>query len=377
MSTTATERDWAAELQQLVTNDLELPRLAGRRIAAILGDVPSTYAKSPKLWNAVFRALELDAVYVPLDIPRDRLRRVVELLRAGEGFLGGSVTVPYKMEILPLLDEVEPIASRIGAVNVITRTREGRLIGANTDGLGGLRALTERSSGVAAMSRLASARALLIGAGGAAQALAFYLWEQLGDGELLIANRTRAGAEGLAERLTQMRPGRVSAIPEEAVLDCVAWMDLVINASIKGQAGIRKLGDGRWTCLEPYSALGPAQPAVLASPASGDQADFIQGWYRASMPDIQRNHQLSLQLCAKLPKSAVCYDIIYAPLETPFLRHARWSAHRTLNGRTMNLLQAVEAFEGHVCRQWLEQLGRRTPETRSRIVQAMSEEWDR
>ena len=375
MSVAATERDWLSELQTLVTNPLDAKALRGRRLAAILGDTPSTYAKSPKLWNAAFRALELGAVYVPLDVPRERLPRVVELLRGCEAFLGGSVTVPYKMEILPLLDEADPITARIGAVNVIVRTNDGRLVGSNTDGLGGVRALTEASSGAAAISRLANARALLIGAGGAAQAVAFYLWEQMSDGELLIANRTRAGAEGLAKRLSEMRPGRVSAIAEEAVAERVAWTDLVINASVKGQAGIRKLADGRWTCLEPYSALAPAQPSALVPSDSGDHAEFLQQWYRASISDIQRNHQASLQVCAKLPKSAVCYDIIYAPLETPFLRHARWSGHRTLNGRTMNLLQAVEAFDAYVCREWLEQLGRRGPETRNRILQAMSEEW--
>jgi shikimate 5-dehydrogenase len=258
---------------------------------------------------------------------------------------------------------------------VIVRTNDGRLIGSNTDGLGGVRALTDASSGAAAISSLANARAVLIGAGGAAQALAFYLWEQMTDGELLIANRTAASAEGLVKRLSEMRAGRVSAIAEEAVAERVAWTDLVINASVKGQAGIRKLADGRWTCLEPYSALASAQPSALVPDDSGDQAEFLQRWYRASLPDIQRNHQASLQVCAKLPNSAVCYDIIYAPLETPFLRHARWSGHRTVNGRAMNLLQAVEAFDSYVCREWLEQTGRRSPQTRSRIMQAMSQEW--
>lgn len=367
---------WLDELQALVTNRLDSAALRGRRVAGILGDVPSTYAKSPRLWNAAFQALGLKATYVPFDVPQGRLPDVITLLRASDAFLGGSVTVPYKQAVIPLLDDVDPLARRIGAVNVIARAADGRLLGYNTDGLGGLRALTAPTlpGPRPHLPMLTQARVLLLGAGGAAQALAFYLWEQMTRGELLIANRTPATAQALVQRLSAMRPGRLEAVPDERIADRAPKADLIINATVKGQGGIRKLPDGRWTCLEPYSALGPASPEAF-QPAPGQEPGFLETWYQRSLKDIQRNHEISLQMCTRLPRATACYDIIYAPLETTFLRHARWSGHGTLNGKEMNVVQAVEAFMRHVCAGWLAQLGWEPSETYRRVAQAMAEEW--
>jgi shikimate dehydrogenase len=377
--TTTHQTTWLDELQSLVTNSLNLEALRGRRVAGILGDVPSTYAKSPRLWNRAFQALGLEAAYVPLDVPRDRLREVLRLLRSSEMFLGGSVTVPYKIDVMPLLDEVDPLTSRIGAVNVVTRTPDGRLVGYNTDGLGGVRALTDSvlPGHVPPVADLTAARVLLLGAGGAAQALAFHLWEQMTQGELLIANRTRSGAELLAQRLSAMRSGCVAAVREAEVPTRAPDMTVVINATVKGQAGIRKLADGRWTCLEPYSALGLAQPAALPPVPPGAEGAFLEAWYRRSAKDIQHNHDESLEACARLPRRTLCYDVIYAPLETMFLHHARWSGHATLSGKAMNVAQALEAFMRYVCREWLLRLGWDTSKVSHRVAQAMAEEWSK
>lgn len=376
---TVAQRTRLDELQALVTNRLDLAALGARRMAAILGDVPSTYAKSPRLWNAAFAAMELPATYVPLDIPPGRLPTVVQVLREHDAFVGGSVTVPYKAQIMPLLDEVDPMAARIGAVNVIVRTTEGRLIGHNTDGLAGVRALTEEvlAGSPPPLERLSGARVLLIGSGGAAQAMAFHLWEWLGEGELVLANRTREHAESLIERLASMRPGRMAAIDEGAIPRRAPEMDLVINATTKGQAGIRTLANGRVTTLEPYSALAPADPASLSEREAASGAAFFNAWYRRSASDVQRNQAQSLALCARVPRETVCYDLVYAPLETVFLRHARWSGHRTLNGKAMNVAQAVEAFARYVCREWLIQQGRDPDELYRRVALAMAEAWAR
>ena len=368
---TTAQQTWLNDLQPLLTNSLDLERLRGRRIAGILGDAPSTYAKSPRLWNAAFQALELNATYVPFDVPQGKLRQVLQLLRASDAFLGGSVTVPYKKEAIPLLDEVDPLTARIGAVNVIVRTPEGRLIGYNTDGLGGMQALRAAHG----RSDLSSARVLLIGAGGAGQALAFFLWNEMVKGELVIANRTRASAQALAQRLLAMRSGHVVSVGDEGITEHAPAMDVIINATVKGQAGVRTLVDGRWTCCEPYSALGPAAPAVMPASISASDPAFIEAWFRESMRDIQRNQERSLQVCARLARRALCYDIIYAPLETVFLRHARWSGHATLNGIEMNIGQAVEAFTRYVCRDWLSERGLASPEGFARVMQAMAGQW--
>jgi len=374
MSTTA-KTDWIAELQGLVTNQLEPDRLRGRRVAAILGDVPSTYAKSPTLWNAAFTALEVNAIFVPLDVPAERLPAVVKILRGTEGFLGGSVTVPYKARIIPLLDAVDPMAERIGAVNAIARTADGRLIGYNTDGLGGVRALTETvvPGQTPPLRTLADLRVLLMGCGGAAQALAVYLQESLGSGELVVANRTAEPIHQLFSRLRGTHGARLMVLSEADILTQAPTMDVIINATVKGQAGIRRLPDGQRTCLEPYSAVASAQPARL--PAGQDEAAFRQAWLEASAADIASNQTASIALCTRLPRRTVCYDIIYAPLESVFLQHARWSGHRTLNGKGMNVAQAVAAFTEYVCRDWLIAEGWNETDMIQRVRQAMLGEW--
>lgn len=367
---------WLGELQALIANKVDEEALRGRRIAGILGDTPSTYAKSPRLWNAAFAALDLDATFLPFDVRPGRLGDVMALLRAGDVFLGGSVTVPYKQAVIPLLDEVDPLTARIGAVNVIVRAGDGRLVGYNTDGLGGVRALSDPAGpGLAPpVPDLTEAHVLLVGAGGAAQALAFYLWEQMTRGELIVANRGRPAAEALAGRLAAMRAGHVTAIGEDEVALRAPAMDVVINATVKGQAGLRKLSDG-WTCLEPYSGLGTAQPAVLAEGSASAPLAFLETWYRRSAVDIQRNHEVSLQICSRLPGPTLCYDIIYAPFETTFLRHARWSGHPTLNGKAMNVTQAVEAFTRYVCRDWVTQRGLEMNKANRQVAEAMEAEW--
>ncbi len=245
-----------ADVQRLITNRLDAAALRGRRLCVILGESCSAHAKSPALWNAAFVALGVPAAYAALDVPAEQLEAAVQALRADEAFLGGSVTMPYKARILPLLDEVDPVAARIGAVNAIARTAEGRLRGYNTDGLGGVRALAE--AGV----RPSGARVALLGAGGAAQALAAYVWDALGDGELTLINRHEEAARPIAQRLLAARAGHVRVVDEAAADEALAGATLVINATTKGQAGLRAIPGGQWTCLEPYSALAPAHPAT-------------------------------------------------------------------------------------------------------------------
>ncbi len=355
-------------LQALVTNRLDGLALGGGRFCAILGDAPSTYAKSPKLWNAAFRALEWDAVYIPLDVPKGKLADVVRFLRENEAYLGGNVTVPYKRDVIPLLDALDPSAARVGAVNTIARSAQGKLTGYNSDGPGGVKALLPE------VPRLSEASVLLLGAGGSAQAMAVTLWERMKKGQLLISNRTPAAAKDLVKRLSSIRQGKLAAISEDAIPQRIQEFDLIVNTTVKGQAGIRKLPDGRWTCLEPYSCLGPANPAELAPNPKNEDA-FLEAWFKKSAPDIRRNFDISMLTIAKLPRAAFCYDIVYAPTETTFLRQARLSGHGTLNGQGMNVHQAVEAFMQYVCPELVKQAGADPEQAHARVLKAMSEAW--
>jgi len=358
---------WREPLQALVDNRLDAPDRTG--FIGLIGDHPSSYARSPRIWNPALDALGIDAAYVPLDVPSDRLAAVIDILRRAD-CLGANVTVPHKVDVLPLLDEVDETARAVGAVNTITRGRRGRLIGSNTDGAGLLQALAGDASDPL-MASLQGATVLLIGAGGAGRAAAAALALRLGGGELLVTNRHLDRAAAVARSATD-RGCRSAAIPDESLEEYLPAVDLVVNASSRGQAGIRKSPAG-WTCLEPYSALAPATPPVL--PPSSEEA-FLAAWSARSAADIATNHAVSRARVRRLPARAVVYDMVYAPLETVTLRHVREAGLRGANGRQMNIAQAVIAFVDHVCSAALAAAGLDPAAARATATRVMSHAWE-
>ncbi len=153
----------------------------------IIGFFGSTYrtSKMYAMYNAAFEALGLNYLYVPF-VVKD-LGKAIEGVRH-LGIRGIGVTIPYKIDVLPYLDELDHDARRIGAVNTIIQ-RAGRLVGMNTDGRGAMKALQEASAVV-------GKKVVLLGAGGAARAIAFAIVDAGGD--LVIINRTQDAAAELA-----------------------------------------------------------------------------------------------------------------------------------------------------------------------------------
>jgi shikimate dehydrogenase len=345
--------------------------LDGRRFAAILGDRPSQYAKSPSIWNPTFKALGLDTVYVPLDVSHGSLGKVVDALRATARFVGGNVTVPYKVEIMSYLDRLDPLAESIGAVNTIARDRMGMLVGHNTDGQGAVDALTKPQPGqpVPFVESLAGARVLLLGAGGAARAVAFYLGRQIGSGGMWLSNRS---ADRAAELARHLRGAGISAEPLElgAISEVLREITLLVNATSVGQSGLRALADGNKTILEPYSPLAPVSAEVLP----GSEPEAFRAWAQAASDGVIDNNRRSAQLLNRLPVSARCFDLVYSPQETTLLRQARLSGHLTLNGKTMNVCQAVAAFFT-VMREELGCRGLDSGKTYERVVEVMYSVW--
>lgn len=213
------------------------------KIYGIIGN-PVTHSLSPAMHNAAFTALEENRVYVPF--PVTRLDGVLVALR-NLGLSGLSVTIPYKEAVLACLDEIDPAAARIGAVNTIqVRERGGErvLFGTNTDWLGANRALAEEIS-------LAGSRAVILGAGGAARAIGFGLLEA---GAMVeIHSRTEKRGRALAEALdcpwrpldqTGLRPAEIlvnatsvgmtpkaanSPVPRDALAAFAVVMDIVYS----------------------------------------------------------------------------------------------------------------------------------------------------
>lgn len=370
----ATAKD-TAEIQACIKNRLEQNAIGNKLLAGIIGDAPSHYSKSPALWNAAFRAFNIDAIYLPFDVDEPRLPDLIRALKNSERVIGVNVTVPYKLKIMDCLDALDDKAARIKAVNTVVRAGDGRLVGYNTDGSGFLQSIVTAQPGHDRpfVESLTNLDVLLIGAGGSARAVAFHLADVMKKGRLLIANRTLGTARSLAQELEKLIPN-VKAIHEDEIFEQAPKVGLIVNCSIKGQGGARKIEGGKITILEPYSALAPAHPPGFTETDYG-RPSFHRNWLDASLSDIEVNNRASWDLALSIPAETGFCDLVYFPAETVFLRHGRLTGHRTMNGQGMIVAQAVEGLFHKVCRDTFQKLGIYKDETYRRLFEVMYDAW--
>lgn len=273
-------------------------------------------AKTPIMWNKVYEQFGIEAGNVMLVGNPKTTKQIFEILRRDSKYLGGGMGVGFKDEAVPYLDELDSVAEAIGAVNFVLRTPDGRLKGFNTDGQGyakGLKEVFARHG-----QALSGKKAIILGAGGSGNAIAFALAEE--GMNLFIANRTIAKAEALARRLKeylsqQGREINVSFGGEDAIEQEVQDADAVVNVSTKGAEG----------ALKDYFPLAPAN-------------------LPPTKENIANNRETASRIMAKIPKDAIISDIILGIGATPFLSEAKAAGFETLDGIPMVANQGVEAF---------------------------------
>lgn len=266
-------------------------RVTGKtQVFGIIG-WPVEHSASPGMQNAAFAAAGLDAVYVPFAVEPSRLREAVSGARA-LGVRGLNVTVPHKEAIVELVDEVDPDARAMGAVNTVVRSGH-KLIGSNTDGPGLVRSLDE--AGVTVHGR----RVTVLGAGGAARAAVVGL-VRAGGAEVVVAARRPERARALLADLAPVLgnvPARACGM-DEALGACFTETDLLVQAT----------------------------SATLATTGPAER-------FAASLP------------LDALPEGAAVVDLVYKPRETAVLRAAAMRGYRTVDGLGMLLHQGALAFE--------------------------------
>ncbi len=324
------------------------------------------------MWNAAFRAIGLDAVHAPFDVRPENLAGLVAALREHPGFMGSNVTVPHKLAIMPLLDDIDPIAREIGAVNTFALGADGRLTGYNTDADGLIASMTRPLPGQTApfLPTLAGSDALLLGAGGAGRAAAFALARSLEGGSLLLANRSLDRAQELAAQVEAALGARVAAISQEDALAAAGGVDVIVNASTVGQSGVRHLPGGQSTSLEAFSSLAPADP--IAVPESNDLPAFWREWFAGSAGAIAENNARSAEAIAACKPTAAFVDAVYSPDETVLLRQARLSGRKALNGKGMLVMQAAFSFVNRMTRRHLQSAGHDPDALYDRVVEVMA-----
>jgi shikimate dehydrogenase len=190
------------------------------KVHSIYGS-PVAHSLSPVIFNTTFEKLSLNRTYVPFEVSRDNLKRAVEAART-LGFDGFNVTMPHKTAVLEMLNGLDENAKKSGSINTVVRTKKG-LVGYNTDGEGAVRAL--RSYGFEPTNK----RILVLGAGGAAQALVHRFSTE--NNTIKILNRTLDRARGLADNATG--PGRISygELTKSNLEKNLQDTDLLVNAT--------------------------------------------------------------------------------------------------------------------------------------------------
>ncbi|ARC87198.1 shikimate dehydrogenase [Rhodovulum sp. MB263] len=251
-------------------------------LAGVIGS-PIAHSKSPLLHRHWLERYGLRGFYVPMDVAHADLKQVLEALPR-MGFVGVNVTIPHKEAILSLADSVSDRAALIGSANTLIFLADGKVYADNTDGIGFIENLRQGAPGWDPTSGPAA----VLGAGGAARAVVAALSEQ-GVREIRVSNRTRSRAEAL----------RAEFGPKIVIHD---WV----------QAGA--MIDGAATVVNTTS-LGMVGKAEFKVPLDALSSDAV-----------------------------VC-DLVYVPLETPFLREARARGCVAVDGLGMLLHQAAPGFE--------------------------------
>jgi len=251
-------------------------------LAGVMG-WPVAHSRSPVIHNHWIRQYGLQGAYGLFPVKPGQLEAALRGLSA-LGIAGCNVTIPHKVDAMALMDHVDPLARRMGAINTIVVGEDGSLHGYNNDGFGYIQSLKDAKPDWCA----GDAPITVLGAGGAARAVVLSLIDQ-GATRIRLLNRTRDKAQALASEFGQA----VTVLDWDERHDALDGAALLVNTTNQGMHG---------------------QPP------------------------------LELKLDA-LPTSALVSDVIYIPLETPLLAAARERGNATVNGLGMLLNQARPAFK--------------------------------
>lgn len=198
-------------------------------VCGIIGD-PVEHSVSPAMHNAAFRKLGLDYIYLPFRVKPENLEKAINGMRVLQ-IRGLSVTLPHKVAVMQYLDEIDPLAAKIEAVNTIVN-ENGKLKGYNTDAAGFIQALKQNGT------KLKDSRVIILGAGGAARALAFALADN--GAEITILNRKQEldWAVALAVRIGKAYNSEISALElsTKNLKQSLAGADILVNATSVGMS---------------------------------------------------------------------------------------------------------------------------------------------
>ena len=256
------------------------------RLAAVVAN-PIKHSISPFIHNSAFEATNTNGVYLAWEVDATELAETVANIRRYQMY-GINLSMPYKEQVIPYLDQLSEEACLIGAVNTVVN-REGTLIGYNTDGKGFFKSLPS--------FKISRKKLVLLGAGGAAKAiLAQAILDGVSQISIFVRSSSMEKTRPYLEKIQNATGFRVDLFALEDVQnlqDSITQADLLVNATNVGMDGSSQ----------------PIPTSIV------------------------------------LPEKLMVADVIYQPFETPFLKWAKNQGNQSINGLGMLLYQAAEAFE--------------------------------
>ena len=256
------------------------------RLAAVVAN-PIKHSISPFIHNSAFEATNTNGVYLAWEVDATELAETVANIRRYQMY-GINLSMPYKEQVIPYLDQLSEEACLIGAVNTVVN-REGTLIGYNTDGKGFFKSLPS--------FKISRKRLVLLGAGGAAKAiLAQAILDGVSQISVFVRSSSMEKTRHYLEKIQNATGFRVDLFALEDIQelqDSITQADLLVNATSVGMDGSSQ----------------PIPTSIV------------------------------------LPEKLMVADVIYQPFETPFLKWAKEQGNQSINGLGMLLYQAAEAFE--------------------------------
>ena len=256
------------------------------RLAAVVAN-PIKHSISPFIHNRAFEATHTNGVYLAWEVDAAELAETVANIRRYQMY-GINLSMPYKEQVIPYLDQLSEEARLIGAVNTVVN-REGTLIGYNTDGKGFFKSLPS--------FKISGEKMVLLGAGGAAKAiLAQAILDGVSQISVFVRSSSMEKTRPYLEKIQNATGFRVDLFALEDIQelqDSITQADLLVNATSVGMDGSSQ----------------PIPTSIV------------------------------------LPEKLLVADVIYQPFETPFLKWARNQGNQSINGLGMLLYQAAEAFE--------------------------------
>ena len=271
------------DINKLIDNKFEIIGL--EKFAVIIGLNPSKTARSPILWNAAFKANNLNFSMIPIDVKKKNLDMVLEILNKSNKFTGGSVTIPYKSDVANILGEnLTEEAKNIGAINCIFKNEKNVIMGTNTDGEASLISYKKNFGDINNKS------ILLLGLGGAGKAVLNYFLKEITQGKMYVSTFN--------------------------------------ESKYKFYENFKNINFIKWN----------EKSEIL------DKIDILINCTSLGFDNNIEKSPLKIEELSKLKKTTIVYDIIYNPKKTKLLKLSEELGLKTLNGLQMNFLQAVIAF---------------------------------